>query len=253
MSSKAATRRLNVVARSMRALPFQKQAIDHAYAKLLQAGELPADDRLAWSVLERALYARRSTVDGRCIEARVVVGDPIDGPPRRRVFCEAVHSFAPARIAARELIKMLVAAGQDPTDAEFIPSDIELPDFGGAAMHLLGWPDQWVRPQYVPQMQRVMRQHADVLGQVDGSDGWHREAAAGLGAFLTRGELPAEQTVRLFALTVGEMFALHADALGRGNQDLLAAYAAVATSLGAEQQTALEHLCRLQARAEARR
>lgn len=253
MSRKAASRRLDVIAQTVRALPFHKQAIDRAYEALLQVGELPADDRLAWTVLERALYARRETVEGRRIEARAVAGAPIDGPPRRRVFREAVHCFAPARTAARELIAMLVAAGRDPTDAEFIPSDIELPKFGGAAMHMLGWPDQWVRPQFEPQMQRVMRQHADILDQVDGSDAWHREAAAELSAFLTSGELPADPTVRLFAVTIGEMFAIHAHFLGRDTEDLLAAYEAVATSTGAEQQTDLDHLCRLQARAEALR
>jgi hypothetical protein len=163
------------------------------------------------------------------------------------VFHEAVHPTETARRAARLLIGLLVQAGDDPTDPEFIPSDLELPEFGGIAMHLLGWPDRWVRPPYEQQLQRVMRQHAQVRSVSDRSDAWYRAAAAGLAAFLRDGEIPADDLQRLFVLTIGEMFAIHAHYFGHGDEDLLAAFDAVATASGPERDAALRRLAQAQA------
>jgi hypothetical protein len=232
-------RRLLAAERAISSLQLSTSAIEDAYGKFLRTGDLPEDPQLGWTVLKQALHARKAAAD---MEGTVA------GSPRERVFQEAVHSFGPARMAARLVIRVLVLSGDDPTDPEFIPSDTELPEFGGVAMNLLGWPDRWVRPPYEDQMQRVMRQHAQVRSMSDHSDAWYREAAAALPAFLRDGELPIDDLLRLLALTIGEMFAIHAHYFGRGDEALLAAYDAVATTSGAERDDALHRLALAQAR-----
>ena len=254
------SRRLQAAQDRISRLPFRYDAIDHEYAEFLRTGEVPEDRRLAWAVLERALHARKAAADMESGAARLAAlqgGTPaphrITGSPREQVFHEAVHTMEAARMPARYLIGLLVRSGGDPTDPEFIPSDLELPEFGGLAMRIWGWPDKWVKSPYEPQMQRVMQQHANLRALVDRTEPWLRVAALGLRAFLRCGEVPADDLVRLFALTVGEMFALHHHYLGRGGEDLLASYETVATSTGSQLEAALLHLGKLQARASEER
>jgi len=263
VTRKTTNKRLDAAANAIGSRPLQLQAIDYAYAGFLRNGELPEDCRLAWSVLKRALHARKPPVEtasadsvlwalqGSANEHRAASGNQggyISGPPREQVFQEAVHSSAGPRQFARLLISLLVGAGSDPTDPEFIPSDLELPEFGGVAMSALGWPDHWVKPPYEQQMQRVMQQHAALRAIPDRTDAWYRDAAAGISGFLRNGEVPADGVVRLFALTVGEMFAIHGHYFGRGGEELLAAFDAVAKASGEQREAALLHLGAVQAR-----
>ena len=252
MSRKTTDRRLTAAAHAIGTRPLALDAIDHAYAKFLRTGEVPDDRRLAWSVLERALHARKASVDigGGLVGGRARASSTgyITGPPREQVFREAVHTTEPPRMAARQLIKLLVSAGYDPTDPEFIPSDLEMPEFGGVAMHAFGWPDQMVKPPYEQQMERVMQQHADLRAIPDRTDAWYRDGAAGLRGFLTNGEVPTDDSVRLFALTIGEMFAIHGHYFGHGDEELLAAFDSVATASGEQREAALLHLGAVQAR-----
>jgi hypothetical protein len=52
----------------------------------------------------------------------------------------------------------------------------------------------------------------------------------------------------MFALTLGEMFAIHADYFGHGDEELLAAFDAVARTSGAQRQAAMRHLGAAQAK-----
>ena len=243
MTSKAANRRLDLVASIVNTQPLSQQALNELYAKFLKAGELPNDARTARAVVERALVARRSGGITRQEE-----GLPIAGPPREQVLREAAQPFDVPRKAARLLIEILVEGGGDPTDPEFIPSDYEIPEFGSVAMHILGWPDRLVRPPYEQQMQRVLQQHAQLRAYWPRTDMWYRDAADALASFLTRGELPRDDVFQLYALTIGEMFAIHAHYCGRGGENLLAAYDAVATAPDEERADALRRLGELQAR-----
>jgi hypothetical protein len=78
---------------------------------------------------------------------------------------------------------------------------------------------------------------------------WYRDAAPALAKFLREGVIPTDDDLRLFALTTGEMFAIHAHYFGQGGEELLAAYEAVATTTGDECEAALRHLGALQAKA----
>ncbi len=252
MTRKSTWNRLAVVARAIDNQPFALPAIDRAYATFLRTGELAEDNRLAGVVLHRALHARRESADldtGAWADGQQPAAS-LKSSPRGRVFGEAACSSDPARIAARVLISILVRNGHDPTDPEFVPSGFEAPEFGGVAMHALGWPDRWVRPQYAHQMERVMQQHAKLRKNVVRSEAWYRDAAAGLRAFLTRGEVPSEPDVRLFALTIGEMFALNRHYFTGTPEDLLAAFDAVANAVGAKRDAALVHLAAVQARCQ---
>ncbi len=249
--TRGANKRLRATENAIRSKPYLLAAIDSAYAKFLRTGELPEDRSLAWHVLERALSARKEAADKRVYTRRIVSLPeikPISGPPRERVFKEAVHEFKPARDLARFVISVLVRSGRDPTDVEFIPSDVPMHDFGSTAMFIVGWPDQFVRSPYEPQMERVLRQHAELRENNPRTDAWYREAAPALAKFLTEGVIPTDDDLRLFALTTGEMFAIHAHYFGRGGEELLAAYEAVATATGAERAAALDRLGKLQAR-----
>lgn len=266
--SRHTQKRLSAAADAIQAQPF---AVDNAYAVFIETGDLPTDLRLARTVVDRALTARRrvpSRVDGdgsgdklgsvvatleakarRTSSSNTPPGNYITGPARRRVFLEAVQPFDLARDTARYVIKDLVRRGGDPTDAEFIPSDTDLPDFGTAALHLVGWPDGWVRPAYEHQMARVMHQHAALRAGTERDEAWYRAASSALGAFLSKGELPQDDVLLLFALTVGEMFALNMDYFGRDTAELLTAFNAIATGSDAERTDALQRVGTLQVQA----
>lgn len=140
-------------------------------------------------------------------------------------------------------------AGYDPTDPELIGPEMEPMDFAPITMRLLGFPEQYVRPEHQAQLQRVLRQHEELRTyQRMGSEDWDRSAAAALAAFLTHGRMPTESRYLLYVLTIGEQFALAAHRFGKGREDLIAAYEAVATTTGEERVAALRRLGELQAR-----
>ena len=244
MTRRAFDRRLSTAEVIVGSRPVSPSAIDDLYSRFLRTGELPSSRKTAWGVLQRSLCARRG--------GRVSYQEnnrPLAGPPREQVFREAVHEHEPGREAARLLIEILVEGGDDPSDPEFIPSDYEHPGFGSISLHILGWPDAWVKPPYEKQMERVLRQHAQLRAvAADRSDWWWQEAAGALSSFMTRGEVSSDPDLRMFALTAAEMFAIHAHYFGRGNEQLIAAFAEVAETSGKQQAEALVRLGRLQAR-----
>jgi hypothetical protein len=247
MTRRTFDRRLSTAEVIVGSRPVSPSAIDDLYSRFLRTGELPSSRKAAWGVLQRSLCARRG--------GRVSYQEnhrPLAGPPREQVFREAVHEHDTARDAARLLIEILVEAGDDPSDPEFIPSDYEHPGFGSISLYILGWPDAWVKPPYEKQMERVLRQHAQLRAVAsERSEWWWQEAAGALSAFMTRGEIPVEPEHRLFALTVAEMFAIQAHYFGRGDEDLIAAFAETAATTGKQRDEALVRLGRLQASVQA--
>jgi hypothetical protein len=232
-----------VVANNLQERPIATLAVDEQYRRLLERGELAAEKRLASAVLCRALQARRDgATPTRSCDYEAV-------PPRERVFREAVDDFAPARDAARLLIQVLVQCGHDPSDPEFVPSDSECPDFGSTAMRVLGWPHEWVRPEYHEQMSRVLERHRRLREAGPRSELWYREASRAWSGFLTRGDLPDDPELQEFALVAGEMFALNADYFGRSVAGLLQAFEDVSAAAADERAAALERLGALQVRA----
>jgi len=235
-------KRLQATANRIARMPVQYHAIDDAYTRFLEDGTLPKDCNLAGAVLQRALNARKP-VPEQVAELRALGLDQPFGTTREMVFREAVCDLEPARDLARLILRAIVLAGADPTDPEVIGPELEPSDFASVSMRLLGWPHDFVRPEYQQQLERVLRQQATV--QADrprGNDEWNRGAGKALAAFLNRGVVPTDPRYFLFVLTTAEGFALHNHYFGKGGEDLLAAYEIVATSTGTKKEAALQRL-----------
>lgn len=246
------TKRLQTVQNRISRLPYRYEAIDNAYATFLEDGTLPADSSLAWRVLQRVLKARKAQPDleqERLEHAadRTLV-QPY-GTTREMLFREACCDVKSVRDLARLILEALVDAGHDPTDAEIIGPEMEPMDFATVSMRLLGWPEHFVRPEYQAQQRRVLRQQAEVRAERPRNNAeWDRDAGAALASFLNHGRAPSDSRYFLYVLTTGEQLALVAHYFGRGGEDLLAAYEAVATSSGDKRVAALRRLGELQAR-----
>jgi len=245
-------KRVQAVQTRINRFPYRYEAIDNAYARFLDDGTLPEDCSLAWRVLHRVLNARKSQPELQQEQlehaANRTLWQPY-GSTREMLFREACCTEPSARRLARICLEALVQAGYDPTDPEVIGPEMEPMGFATVSMRLLGYPDRYVRPEYEAQLQRVLRQQDEVRAHSpkDNAD-WDRGAGVALAAFLGHGRLPTDSRYFLYVLTTGEQFALAAHYFGRGGEDLLAAYEAVATTTGKERAGALRRLGELQAR-----
>ncbi len=242
-------KRLQAAASRIGQLPVQLRAIDSAYAHFLDAGILPNNDTLAGAVLNRVLHARKPEPEHQAEIRALGLHQPY-GTTREMLFREAMCSFEPVRNFARFLLRAAVEAGHDPTDPWLIGPELEESDFSPVCLRLMGWPDDFVRPEHRDQLQRVLTQQAtEAETKPKNDDEWDRRAGAALAAFLNHGTIPDSRYL-LFVLTTCEGFALHAHYVGRCGDELLAAYEAVATAKGKQREAALRHLSALQAKAE---
>jgi hypothetical protein len=246
------SKRLRTVAERISRFPYRYEAIDDAYAQFLADGTLPDDDALASRVLKRVLHARKPLPpdpDDLLQTASRPLSQPY-GSTREMVFREACCTVKPARDLARDLLKAVVQAGYDPTDPEIIQPELEPADFASIAMQLLGWPREYVRPEYLPQLDRVLQQLAAERANRPRNDAeWTAGAGAALSAFMTQGVVPAEPRYFAFVIPTCEQFALHGHYFGRGGKELLAAFDAVATGTAEARAAALQRLGPLQVHA----
>jgi len=249
-------RRVNGVQNRLNRFPYRYEAIDDAYARFLGDGSLPDDNALAWRVLKRVLHARKplSLHHGDVMHATGRRLHQPCGNTREMLFREACSRIEQVRAFARTLLKTAVSAGYDPTDADLIKPELEPIDYGTISLQLFGWPQEYVRPEYRQQLDRVLEQQAaDRVTRPAMDDEWARGAGAALSAFLTRGLLPTDPRFFGFALTTGEIFALCDNYIHGDGEDLIAAYANVAASTGEEYAAALRRLGALQANSACRR
>jgi len=244
-------KRIQAVQARINRFPYRYEAIDNAYARFLDDGTLPEERELAGRVLQRVLDARKPQPE---LLQEQLASRPLwqpYGSTREMLFREACCKVDCVRELARFLLRCLVREGYDPTDPEVIGPEMEPMDFAPITIRLLGFPQDCVRPEYQAQLQRVLRQHDELRAyQRIGGEDWDRGAAASLAAFLTRGRMPTESRYLLYVLAIGEQFALVAHYFGKGSEDLIAAYEAVATTTGQERVAALRRLGELQARSK---
>ncbi|HEX6944455.1 MAG TPA: hypothetical protein VF128_16125 [Gemmatimonadaceae bacterium] len=252
------SKRVQTVQRRLNRFPYKYEAIDDAYVDFLADGTLPEDNALAWRVLKRVLHARKP-LPPHPDDLAQVANRPLyqpHGTTREMLFNEACCGFEPARNLARFLLKAVVQGGYDPTDSELIGPEMERMDFASIGMQLLHFPQDYVRPQYAGQMQRVLRQQAEVRAQRPmGDDEWDRGAGAALRAFSMHGQVPTESRYFLYVLSTFEMFALvghYFGKLGEGGEELLASYEAVASGNDEERAAALQRLGPLQVQTKVR-
>jgi len=233
-------KRLDAVQNRINRFPYRYAAIDDAYAQFLDDGTLPEDRALAGRVLDRVLKARKPYLEPE----RAGLWQPY-GSTREMLFREACSKVEVVRNFARFLLKTVVEAGYDPTDSEVFGTELEPMDFAPISLQLLGFPHDFVRPEYQGQLHRVLRQHAE-LPRLDSDD----DIGPALSAFMTKGRLPSDPRHLPHVLRISEQFALVAHYFERGGEDLLAAYDAVANSTGDQRVAALRRLGELQAHAQ---
>jgi hypothetical protein len=242
--------RVNNVQKRFSRLPYRYHAIDDAYAQFIKDGTLPEDLALSAAVMLRVLNARKEDPEivawRRDLIASGKMRQPY-GSAREMFFAEACCEDKAIRNFARFLLRAVVQTGHDPTDPDMIGYELEPDDLQPVCLRLKGYPDEFVRPEYKAQLERVQRQRTQIYEQRPAHDEWDRGARKAVVAFMKRGEIPSDPLYYLYVLSVGETFALVGHHLGKSGEDLLAAYEAVATSIGAERTAALAHLSKLQA------
>lgn len=223
-------KRLNKVGRRIEATPITSAAEDAAFERFRETGDLPDHKRLAAHTIERAIQLPRHR------------------PLRETLLQEAIHEFSVVRLAARGVLKLLVSLGQDVTSRNLLDEDMEPPEYGSVAMHLLGWPECIVRPPYEEQARRLLGRLASVRRQVTpGDERWFRRFAATAARFFTRGELTEDEFVRGAVLVYGEFLALCRNIGGQGDPAVLAAFDEAARVAGEMRDAAVERLQELAA------
>jgi hypothetical protein len=237
------------------ALPIPRPVEDAAYERFKQTGELPDAEKLARACIDRALNYGHSVRNGmRVLDIRETLRaldrlgktperEPGWQPPRKQLFLEAVYGWEVVRMAARIVIKALVTMGLDPEDPDFVDEDLDLPDWGGVGLHLLGFPECVVKPPYKRQAERLFRRMDELRERVDRDDaGWMEEYGEATLRFLREGELPVDALMADAALAYGEFMGLVAHFLGGGDREVMDAYDLPARGSVAARARAMETL-----------
>ena len=241
-------KRLDNAQKRISRFPYRYHAVDDAYAQFIKDGTLPEDLTLSAGVMLRVPNARKRDPEYEAWRRDLIASGKMrqpNGCTREMFFAEACCEHKRIRDFARFLLKAIVQTGHDPTDPDMIGYELEPDDHAPVCMRLIGYPHDFVRPEYQAQMKRVQRQRTQIYEQRPAHEEWDRRARVATAAFMSKGEIPSDPLLYLYALSVGETLALVAHYGGKGGENLLAAYEAVATSSGAQRTTALAHLGKL--------
>lgn len=254
---RAQKNRLKKVFQQIEALPITRAVEDAAFERFRETGELPEHRRLAGAVVDRALRGGAERESQEVLGMRKVIehlkrladdlteADPEPEPEllRESLFNEAVYGDEVIRIPARAALKVLVGIGRDVTDPQFIPEEVEMPDFGSVGLHVLGFPEEFVRPPYEDQAGRLFEQFASIRERIDRDDpGWSEAYGEAAVRFLRMGELPDDDLMREAAIANGEWVGLLAHTCGQGDPGVMALFNRVGTAVGAEREDAIVEL-----------
>jgi hypothetical protein len=182
--------------------------VERAFAHFKRSGELPEFDRLAQTVVERALagesaadiYYRESQEYYRAV-ARATgedLGVPQREPDdiRRQLFWEALRDDVMERYAARELLKVFVKIGIDPTKPLPFNDELSFPEYGSLGLHLLDWPHCLIRPPFEDRARRVVEKIEELRGQVHALPNWRERLEEAVAEFEMTRELPEDEVLR---------------------------------------------------------
>ena len=227
--------RLKKVASHLAVVPIAPDVVRDAFVKFKEFGELPEHQRLADLVVQRALRPYVTEYGSVCVvaQARQVVEELVANtrrsaegiePPedlRKSLFYEALSEDDKLmRFAARHAIKALVHMGQDVTAKDFVPEDIEMPDFGTVGLHLIGWPEMFAKPPYVEQAHRLFARFDDLRARMPRDDEeWMGRLYAAWREFERDGALPDDELMAEGALALAEAFELMRCFVGKGNAE----------------------------------
>ncbi|MBK8977651.1 MAG: hypothetical protein IPM29_17210 [Planctomycetes bacterium] len=255
--------RLDRVARAVDEVPIHKDVLDGAFEHFRATGELPEADRLAEAVVRRTLNPPLQPfgpqdADGfkRGLDRLLALADELEAaaaappaPPRRparkQLLSEAIHSDGIVRQAARWALRLFAVAGVDVADPDFLDGEYAA-EYGPTGLAMLGYPECLARPPYTRQARRLIARLEVVRCRIDRSDpDWFDAFGEAILAFRSRGELPDAGLAREVALVDGELLALMAFFLGKGDAELIGAFDAVARARRSERAAATARLCEL--------
>ena len=254
-------KRLQELTRRVEALPIAPEVEDAAFERFCRTGELPESQRLAAVVCKRALRGEKLKqetdpidFDAFLQQAHQLAKNLEDlGPdtepefhtvPLREIlFQEAVYGEEVVRLAARGALKLLVAAGRDVTDLEFIDGHMERPEFGSVGLHVLGFPEAVLKPPYEDQGQRLLNRFARLRERIDYDDKqWFEDFEIAANRFLRNGELPQDKLMRDAVLANGEWLWFLAHYVGQGDAEVLAAFDQAAHGSNSRRKAAIGQL-----------
>jgi hypothetical protein len=156
------------------------------------------------------------------------------------LYDEALFADGMVQEAARQTLRMFAAGGMDPTQPLFAGKDVEIPDWGGVGIHVLGLPERLVRPPYEQQAERLFERYELLRDRIPPGDrSWREQYGRVVGDFQERGELPADGLMRDIVLADAEIRALMQHACGEDVSEVMATLDAVAQASGAERDAAI--------------
>ena len=254
------TKRLKQVASHLAVVPLVPEVVDQAFETFQETGELPEHQRVAEEVIQRALrpFGRQygnvlvlEEVDQVLREFQETArreAEGIESPEdlRRSLFYEALSDEELVRFAAREAIKVLVGIGQDVAAKNFVPEDIEMPDFGTVGLHLFGFPEMLAKPPYVKQARRLFERIAELRQRIDQDDrSWFERLYEVIPRFRSEGFLPEDELMREAVLVAVELNELTRLVAGHGDAALMAELDRVALAAPEKRVDALASLRRV--------
>lgn len=230
-------------------IPVPAELVDKALAAFLATGLLPDEPRFAAQVAARLWTEPEEPVDryssvyewGRRLCARVAEQERARDAVRDALIHEAVWETGIVRLAARSMLQGLVAAGLDLRQAIF--EGDEVPEFGPVGLAMLGFPEQFVGPEFGPQCRRL-DDRCDILARAvpHGDPVWRRSMRSAAELFQCCGERPADPLVFECVLAMGELSTFAAKVAGQPVDNELAAFDAAFMATGDAREQAIARL-----------
>ena len=249
-------KRLALVQQVIGSAPIPADQQRAAFETFKATGELPADDRLAMSVLDRV----RRGYDlpdgpivgcdwGPAIQAMMTTPKRAKDEFMDSLLNEAVNGPALIRVAARALLVQFAALGLDVTGTPFHGTEVPMPNFGSIGMHYLRVLEELALPPYVRQAKRLFRRVDDLRDRLQHRPNWHDPIRESIDRFQLTGELPSEQILADAVLVLMEINTLVRHACGEDVRELMARFEEIARAKGKARRD--EAIGKLQEMAEA--
>jgi hypothetical protein len=223
-------RRLDRVAETVAAMPVRDDLLRESFDRFRTTGELPDHGQLAAALLRRALYANPAShiedpaayfaqLHHAFVQAGMRPPAPSGEAPRvplflslrERLFHEALSPRECVRLPAHALLRLLVVAGGDVTDPQFLDETMAPPDYGTLGLHLLGWPGRLASPPFTRRAKRLLARFAELrrrIGQAEGAR--FEELASAVQRFAGAGVVPKDELLRECVAAGGELVELTA-------------------------------------------
>ncbi|MEO6594181.1 MAG: hypothetical protein ABIP94_05460 [Planctomycetota bacterium] len=232
------TQRLRKVEHAVARLPIRKDVLVQAYTNFREAGQMPKEQRVSAEVVRCVKNGRDPREQPLCYsDIPGLVVSYLHAPERPKdevldlLLDEAVWAPEPLRSLARDLLEEFVDMGADVTKPFLAERGIQVPDYGSAALHLVGFPHVFVMAPYEEQAERLFARYAELRERINQDDDrWFDEAQQAIEIFQVNGDLPRDELLRDAVLADAELCALVRHARGEDVSELMAAFDAAANA-----------------------